>query len=47
MAVASTASVLGMALHEVETAEPFDIVGELADIIGGHCKGAVSDDSRS
>jgi len=47
VAFASTASVLGMELAEVESADVLDIMGELANIIGGNLKGAVSDDHAS
>jgi CheY-specific phosphatase CheX len=45
VAFASTASVLGMEPGEVEKADVLDIMGELANIIGGNLKGAVSDDN--
>lgn len=47
VAFASTASVLGMEPHEVEKADVLDIMGELANIIGGNLKGAVSDDNAA
>lgn len=47
VAIASTASVLGMDPAEVEQADMRDIMGELANIIGGNLKGAVSDDNTS
>ena len=47
VAVASTASVLGMDPTEVEQADVRDIMGELANIIGGNLKGAVSDDNTA
>jgi chemotaxis protein CheX len=47
VAVASTAAVLGMEIHEVEKADVLDIMGELANIIGGNLKGAVSDDQAA
>ncbi|MFN8024280.1 MAG: chemotaxis protein CheX [Acidimicrobiales bacterium] len=47
VASASTASVLGMDPAEVEQADVRDIMGELANIIGGNLKGAVSDDNTA
>ena len=47
VANASTASVLGMSLDEVEEPDVLDIMGELANIIGGNLKGAVSDDNTT
>ncbi len=45
VAYASTAAVLGMELAEVAEPDVLDIMGELANIIGGNLKGAVSDDN--
>jgi chemotaxis protein CheX len=45
VAYASTAAVLGMTLAEVTEPDVLDIMGELANIIGGNLKGAVSDDN--
>ena len=39
----TTATLLGIEPDEVETADVHDIVGELANIIGGNIKGFVSD----
>jgi CheY-specific phosphatase CheX len=47
VALASTASVLGMSEDEVDNADMLDIMGELANIIGGNLKGAVSDDNSA
>ena len=47
VATASTASVLGMDPAEVEQGDVRDIMGELANIIGGNLKGAVSDDNAT
>ncbi|MCB0998687.1 MAG: chemotaxis protein CheX [Acidimicrobiales bacterium] len=47
VATASAASVLGMDPSEIESADVRDIMGELANIIGGNLKGAVSDDHTS
>ncbi len=45
IATTTTAAVLGMDPAEVEQADVRDIMGELANIIGGNLKGAISDDS--
>ena len=45
LAASTTAAVLGMEPDEVEQADVHDIVGELANIIGGNIKGFVSDSS--
>jgi chemotaxis protein CheX len=47
VAFASTAAVLGMTLAEVTEPDVLDIMGELANIIGGNLKGAVSDDNAA
>jgi chemotaxis protein CheX len=47
VAVASTASVLGMTEDEVTDADLLDIMGELANIVGGNLKGAISDDQST
>lgn len=44
LAFAGTATVLGMEADEVEEADVRDILGELANIVGGNVKGFVSDD---
>jgi chemotaxis protein CheX len=43
LASRTTATVLGMEPGEVESADMRDIVGELANIVGGNLKGFVSD----
>lgn len=43
LAVVGAAAVLGMEPDELEEADMLDIIGELANIIGGNVKGFVSD----
>jgi chemotaxis protein CheX len=43
LAFAGTATVLGMEVAELEEADVRDILGELANIVGGNVKGFVSD----
>jgi len=43
LACSGAATVLGMTLDELEEADMLDIIGELANIIGGNVKGFVSD----
>jgi chemotaxis protein CheX len=43
LARVATATVLGMELDELDPADVRDIIGELANIVGGNVKGFVSD----
>lgn len=47
VATASTARVLGMEPGDVDRADMLDIMGELANIVGGNLKGAISDDTHA
>jgi chemotaxis protein CheX len=42
----ATSRVLGIALDELDDADVHDVMGEMANIVGGNLKGVVSDDAE-